>query len=488
MTRPTTLFKHRISLLCVLILAVVALLWLGLRESAPQYRWDVSSIKPFKQWYQINWHNQAVGRASVELIERDDQYTVIEDDFLEGRVQGRRFQFRYIREFYFSNQPPYPLIGGKLYTEEPKLQVEAEFVNGAHVTLNETRNGKRYQKTFTAVDYTLKDYFYVSSYLERTPQPAKSIQGKILNTQDFLVETTGYELTKAKPYQSYLTLKQRHPNNEISWHQVADDGSFKLHSFANGMEYVASSRRVTINPEMQDDLYLNSGVVVDKPLGAANQIKSLTLSLLNGELDWFRSHPSVSINLEKDTIQLSSGSKYKASGDEIKRLINGRESVSHKLNPIASTLALETVADIDNDWLKVQKLVSFVYDYLNYQPVPAGFNIDDILRSKVGDCTEYSQLLIEMLAAANIPAREVNGLVYLGDHEKRFGGHVWVEVLVDGYWVAVDPTWNLVEVTSTHIPAAMSFDSRSTEGNKRFAFKLEEIHYKAENSTESKRL
>lgn len=93
-----------------------------------------------------------------------------------------------------------------------------------------------------------------------------------------------------------------------------------------------------------------------------------------------------------------------------------------------------------------------------------------------------------MLAAANIPAREVNGLVYLGDHEKRFGGHVWVEALVDGYWVAVDPTWNLVEVTSTHIPAAMSFDSRDNEGHARFAFKLEEIHYKDENSKESKRL
>lgn len=484
MTRPTTLFKQRYFLFCALILAVVVLLWLELRESFPQYRWDAASIKPFKQWYQINWHNQAVGRASVELERTDDQISVIENDFLEGRVQGRRFHFRYIREFNFSNQPPYQLISGKLYTEEPKLEVEASFINDEQLQLEEWRNGKLYQKTLAAVDYTLQDYFYVSSYLERTPQPAKAFQTKILNTRDFVVESTDYELISAKPHQSSVTLQQRHPNEEVSWHQVAGDGSFKIHSFANGMEYVASSRRVTLNPEMQDDLYLNSGVMVDKPLGAANQIQSVTLSLLNGELDWFRHHPAVSVNRENETIQLSTGSQYKATDDELERIA----SVETKLNPIAKALALEATANMDNDWLKVQKLVGFVYDYLNYQPVPAGFNIDDILRSRVGDCTEYSQLLIEMLAAANIPAREVNGLVYLGDHEKRFGGHVWVEALVDGYWVAVDPTWNLVEVTSTHIPAAMSFDSRETEANARFAFKLEEIHYKAENSKESKRL
>ena len=486
--RLTTLFKHRFFQLCVLILAVVALLWLGLRESSPHYRWDTATLKPFKQWYQINWHNQAVGRASVELIEQGDQYTVIENDFLEGRVQGRRFQFRYIREFNFSNEAPYQLIGGKLYTEEPKLQVEAEFINGSQMTLVESRNGKRYHKTVAGVDYTLKDYFFVSSYLEKTEHPSKNFQAKRLNTQDFQVEMTDYELIAANPQKSYIALQQRHPNNEISWHRVASDGSYKLHSFANGMEYVASSRQVTLNPEMQDDLYLNSGVVVDKPLGAANQIQSMTLSLLNGELDWFGHHPSVSVNPDKATIQLSTGSKYKASVDEIERITDRRSSFNQKLNPIAKTLALEAINDLDNDWLKVQKLVTLVYDYLNYQPVPAGFNIDDILRSRVGDCTEYSQLLIEMLAAADIPAREVNGLVYLGDHEKRFGGHVWVEALVDGYWIAVDPTWNLVEVTSTHIPAAMSFDSADYNGQQRFAFKLEEIHYKAENSPESKRL
>lgn len=497
MTRLTTLFNYRTFYFCVFILAVLALLWLGLRETYPKYRWNAATIEPFKQWYQINWHNQAVGRASIELIEQDKQYTIIEDDFLEGRVQGRRFQFRYVRELFFSNQAPYELLGGRLYSKEPQLSIKTSFVNDEKLEVSEVRNETSYQKLFPAVDYSLNDYFALShfieqselkrSYLERSAVLKNSLQVKSLNTRSFEVETSRYQVLESTAHQPYIALQQRHPSNEISWHRVSKQGQLKLHAFANGMEYVASSRQVTLNPEMQSDLYLNSGVAVDQALGAADHIQSLTLGLLNGNLDWFEHHPAVTIDAATDTIKLNTGSRYKASDEDLERSTKlGRT----QLNPVARELALNAVVGSDSDWQKVEALVTFVYDYLNYQPVPAGFNIDDILDNKIGDCTEYAQLLIEMLSATDIPAREVNGLVYLGDHEKRFGGHVWVEVLVDGYWIAVDPTWNLTQVTSTHIPVAINLDStESFNNNERFAFRLEEIHYKPEGKTaETKRL
>ncbi|ACV26814.1 transglutaminase-like domain-containing protein [Kangiella koreensis] len=487
MMRPTTQFKHRSFTFCVLILAVAALLWLGLRESSPKYRYDLATIEPFKQWYQINWHNQAVGRASVELLEQGDQYTVIEDDFMEGRVQGRRFQFRYVRELYFANQAPYELLGGRLYSEEPQLRVETSFINDEELTVTENRNDKSYRKTLPPVDYHLSDYIMVSSLIEQSVSiPAGTFDVKSLNTRSFEVETSHYQVLKPKSSQSYIALQQKHPNNEISWHRLSKEGQPKLHTFSNGMEYVASSRQVTLSPEMQSDLYLNSGVAVDKPLGGANNIQSLTLGLQNGRLDWFEHYPTVTINDDQQTIQLKPGSRYKASSEDIVSIGKG---ATKRLNPIARELALEAVSKSNNDWQKVETLVSFVYGYLNYQPVPAGFNIDDILDNKIGDCTEYAQLLIEMLSAAQVPAREVNGLVYLGDHEKRFGGHVWVEVLVDGHWIAVDPTWNLTQVTSTHIPVAINLDGADfSKTNDRFAFRVEEIHYKGETTDQTKRL
>ena len=206
MMRLTTLFKHRLFYFCAILLAVVALLWLGLRESSPKYRWDAATIEPFKQWYQINWHNQAVGRASVELLDKGDHYAVIEDDFLEGRVQGRRFQFRYIRELYFSKKAPYQLTGGRLYSEEPQLTVESSFINDGKIKISESRNDETYQKELPPVAYTLSDYFLVPHHIEKAKEqnslPVEAFEVKTLNAQKFKAETSKYQVLKTKPNQN----------------------------------------------------------------------------------------------------------------------------------------------------------------------------------------------------------------------------------------------------------------------------------------------
>jgi transglutaminase-like putative cysteine protease len=56
-----------------------------------------------------------------------------------------------------------------------------------------------------------------------------------------------------------------------------------------------------------------------------------------------------------------------------------------------------------------------------------------------------------MARAMGIPCRTVGGLVYLGDEFQEFGLHVWNEVVIDGIWIPVDPTWGQTLVDATHI-------------------------------------
>jgi transglutaminase-like putative cysteine protease len=59
------------------------------------------------------------------------------------------------------------------------------------------------------------------------------------------------------------------------------------------------------------------------------------------------------------------------------------------------------------------------------------------------DCTEYSSLLIALSRAAGIPARYVEGLLYLGENSAIDARqeHAWVELYFPGTgWVPVDPT------------------------------------------------
>lgn len=66
--------------------------------------------------------------------------------------------------------------------------------------------------------------------------------------------------------------------------------------------------------------------------------------------------------------------------------------------------------------------------------------IDIIVQAK-GRCGEFSLLYIGLLLANGYQARLVVDCSTLQDKSKKVAGdHVWVEVLIDGTWVHVDPT------------------------------------------------
>lgn len=96
----------------------------------------------------------------------------------------------------------------------------------------------------------------------------------------------------------------------------------------------------------------------------------------------------------------------------------------------------------DNVEATVKNIFNFVTDHLEYH----NFRIEDrgalkALKQKKGDCTEYTELMIALCRANDIPARYVYGIV-TSPYEKENVKHNWVEVYFTEYgWVAFDPTF-----------------------------------------------
>lgn len=87
----------------------------------------------------------------------------------------------------------------------------------------------------------------------------------------------------------------------------------------------------------------------------------------------------------------------------------------------------------------------------------------DVARSLEGDCTEHAVLAAAMCRALGVPSRVAIGLIYVDDL-RGFGSHMWTEVLVDGQWVAIDPTLDQSEVDATHLKVgASSLDGVSAD-------------------------
>jgi transglutaminase-like putative cysteine protease len=114
-------------------------------------------------------------------------------------------------------------------------------------------------------------------------------------------------------------------------------------------------------------------------------------------------------------------------------------------------LAKQAVGDAKTDAEKVAKLVAFVSEYIEDSFSAEPLTVLDIIRVKKGDCTEHASLFATLARAAGIPAREIGGLIYMGDAFKAFGGHAWNEVILDGKWVGIDATWNETKLNPTHI-------------------------------------
>lgn len=108
---------------------------------------------------------------------------------------------------------------------------------------------------------------------------------------------------------------------------------------------------------------------------------------------------------------------------------------------------------------EARALTAFVHGYVQVKGLDTGFaTASEVARSRRGDCTEHAVLLAALLRAAGIPSRAVTGLVYLdrfAGAEQVFGYHMWVQALVDGRWLDLDPTlsWGF---DATHIALGVS--------------------------------
>jgi transglutaminase-like putative cysteine protease len=96
----------------------------------------------------------------------------------------------------------------------------------------------------------------------------------------------------------------------------------------------------------------------------------------------------------------------------------------------------------------VKALASWTSDWLR-DTVEDGGGAVASFKSRNGNCQTHARLYAALARAAGIPTRFVSGLVYLDG--KGFLYHSWDESLLDGRWVAIDPTYDQVPADPTHL-------------------------------------
>jgi len=121
-------------------------------------------------------------------------------------------------------------------------------------------------------------------------------------------------------------------------------------------------------------------------------------------------------------------------------------------DPMIRSLARKITAEKKEVPEKITAVLEWLEQNIRKEPIDA-FSALDVLDARRGECQGHTYLYAALMRSLGVATRVVNGLVYA----QEYGGflyHTWAETLVDGFWIAVDPTFNQARADATHIALA----------------------------------
>jgi hypothetical protein len=100
----------------------------------------------------------------------------------------------------------------------------------------------------------------------------------------------------------------------------------------------------------------------------------------------------------------------------------------------------EILAGETDGWVATQKILAWVFAYIQPDLIPQTLSTEEILTQKRGKCVEYAVLFAAIARAAGLPTRMALGERY---QDGAWVGHMWNEVWL-GEWIAVDASHNQI--------------------------------------------
>ena len=119
--------------------------------------------------------------------------------------------------------------------------------------------------------------------------------------------------------------------------------------------------------------------------------------------------------------------------------------------PEVKKLAKQIAGDEKDAWETAKKVSRWVNQHMSKDYGVSSDRATDVLRELKGDCTEHSLLTVSLLRALGIPAKRIDGVVYLMNEDQvpALYWHEWVEAYV-GEWTQLDPTFGQDVADATH--------------------------------------
>jgi protein-glutamine gamma-glutamyltransferase len=452
----------------VLVFALFAPLPVA-RAQEKFYRPEVTT-KYLESSLRTDWYGIYLKDAKIGYVRNQRKYDgsqVVEEQILSMKLKsfGQKTELSSTQTLAFEGTAPHRMVSATL-VEKTGPDVKKTTVtwlpgDGVYEAVHEVAGQKRVER-LKDVDYTLADSSATEIWVQKKPKVDDVVVTRAFDPGELKMDVQTNKVLSSKhslvggvnvhffEIESVSKLRQFKALNRY------DDQGNTLSAVVLIFELRKETQEQAKDTQYSQDLFVLGMVKIDKGIGSTGKVNELVVEL-NGKdhQDVFEDGPRQSVFAGDNGTRLiklgkKHGKEQKATAAEIKEAL--AETNSYPItNPKVKELADKVTTGAKTDEEKVAKIVAFVKDFVKPKLTPNAPNIHVLLEKKEGDCKSYALLFNNLARAAGVPAREVSGLLYVGDEMKAFGGHAWNEVVLGGVWVPIDASMGETEVNATHV-------------------------------------
>ncbi len=418
-------------------------------------------------WYGVYvLNNQKIGYAKTTFVKIDDAknpgYRMGVEISARITAANVKAELEFGETQDFDAKPPYALRYGRSIQADGKSvqTIELKRADKGFEVTTAVGNDRQTRKV-PALDFTLADTLTPIVWIRRAPKPGDKLTTRNFDFDDLKIDReirehlSSKEATVSGVKVTYHELKVTLPKEKLTGTERFDQSGKLINGKIGGVF------EMRLEPEAQAkdlgksvDLFVLGTVKIDKPLGEATQVAELVVEVAGKEAGVLKPGPRQAITQENGKTIARLGKAHarpvKAEAKDIEESLE--ETATYPLtHPKVQTLMKQAVGDAQTPEEKVKRLVGFVHRHIQPSYTAQPLTLLDLIEKREGDCSEYALLFTTLARAAGVPAREVSGLMYMGDKTKAFGPHAWNEVVLDGHWTPIDAAWDQTEIDATHV-------------------------------------
>ncbi len=372
-------------------------------------------------WYGVYLAGKKVGHGKV-MFERgkDDKapsFVASIDLNMAFLSEGVKTEMRVQQSTEFDSAPPFALRRATLLQASPgggSLKMEViRAGNGFDVT--QVADGMKAQKKLASLDYTLTDDLLPRVWLRLGPKVGDTLENKSFDMEQIRVDK---ETRKVLATKTSLSdgVKVTYHEVEMTSEKIGvpaierydSQGRLLSAKLGGAVELRLEPEELAKQHDKSVDLFVLGVVKIDKPLGDPTEVTGLVIEIAGEEAGQTKSGPRQSVARTADGKHIcktgaAAGGKFPASEQDAKDYVAEAHDfpISHEK---VQALAKKAIGDAKTPQAKVERLVSFVNDYIKPNDKVRPDRVLQLIEVRKGACTEYALLFATLARAAGIPA------------------------------------------------------------------------------------